>query len=240
MCTVSWLRQTDGYELFFNRDELRTRRPAQPPAPREQAGVRYLAPTDGDKGGTWLGVNEYGLAVGVLNRYQDPFDRAQDYDSRGWLVRDRMACRNPDDVANKLAQQDLTRFPPFTLLALAPGRAAFIVHWNGQKLWLEPDADALMPLSSSSYRAPEVIAARREQFRELAASNKLTSEFLRRFHHSHAPAAGPFAVCMHRDDAQTVSFSHVKVGAKRIEFAYQPGPPCAETTAEIMSLPVAV
>ena len=34
MCTLSWLRETDdpdSYQLFFNRDERRTRRAAAPP-----------------------------------------------------------------------------------------------------------------------------------------------------------------------------------------------------------------
>ena len=31
MCTVTWLASADGFDLFFNRDELATRRPALPP-----------------------------------------------------------------------------------------------------------------------------------------------------------------------------------------------------------------
>jgi len=52
MCTATWLRGITGYEVFFNRDELATRKPARPPARRDRGGVRILAPLDGDAGGT--------------------------------------------------------------------------------------------------------------------------------------------------------------------------------------------
>ena len=225
MCTVTWLRHADGYELFFNRDELRARQPAQPPALQELRGIRYLAPTDGDKGGTWLGVNEYGLTIGLLNRYQDQFDRALAYDSRGWMVRDLLDSQDDAQALTSLQNTALSRFPPFTLLLLTKNQTS-VAHWNGAKLWQEPDADALMPLSSSSYRAPEVIAARRAQFRQMLARQELTSEFLCEFHRGHKPQTGPFAVCMHREDAQTVSFSQILVSGGNISFAYQSGAPC--------------
>ena len=69
MCTVTWLPGRNEYRLFFNRDERKTRKPAAPPALHEHHGVRQLYPVDGTAGGTWLGVNEYGVTVGILNHY---------------------------------------------------------------------------------------------------------------------------------------------------------------------------
>ena len=236
MCTVSWLPTQDGYELFFNRDELRTRQPAQPAALHTLNGVRYLAPTDGDKGGTWLGINEYGVTVGLLNRYADPIDRTREYDSRGWLVRDALVCVSPLEVAQFLASQDLTRFPPFTLVTLARFAEPTICHWSGQTLWLEPDAAAALPLSSSSFLPAEVTRARQQYFRQLMPNGTPDAATLRVFHHSHEPARGAYSVCMHRDDAQTVSFSHIKVTAESVEFAYHDGPPCAAKPQSVLTL----
>ena len=42
MCTVSWIRNADGYDLQFNRDERLTRTRARMPRIAELAGVRYL------------------------------------------------------------------------------------------------------------------------------------------------------------------------------------------------------
>src|SRR5262245_8061057 len=69
--TVSWTPTREGYALRFNRDERRTRGPGLPPGMMEGDGVRFLAPTDADAGGTWIGVNQFGLTVGLLNRYHE-------------------------------------------------------------------------------------------------------------------------------------------------------------------------
>lgn len=69
MCTVSWRRERDGYDLFFNRDELHTRAPESPPERGERDGIAFLAPRDGARGGTWLLANERGVTVCLLNDY---------------------------------------------------------------------------------------------------------------------------------------------------------------------------
>src|SRR6185312_11981515 len=71
MCTVSWIHAREGYQLLCNRDERHTRRPAQAPTVRQNGGVRFIAPIDGEEGGSWIGVNEFGLTLCLLNRY-DP------------------------------------------------------------------------------------------------------------------------------------------------------------------------
>jgi hypothetical protein len=66
MCTVSWVHQKDGYQLLSNRDEKHTRKPALAPSLRQQRQVRFLAPIDGDQGGSWIGVNQFGLSLCLL------------------------------------------------------------------------------------------------------------------------------------------------------------------------------
>ncbi|HRC86033.1 MAG TPA: NRDE family protein, partial [Thermoanaerobaculia bacterium] len=70
MCTVSWFWTAEGYQLFGNRDESRSRRQALPPRRAEQDGVAYLAPVDADAGGTWIAANELGVTLTLLNFYQ--------------------------------------------------------------------------------------------------------------------------------------------------------------------------
>ena len=67
MCTVSWLYHPGGYQLFCNRDEKHHRLPALPPLSCVHRGMQYVAPVDGDAGGTWLAVNEAGLTLCLLN-----------------------------------------------------------------------------------------------------------------------------------------------------------------------------
>jgi hypothetical protein len=230
MCTVSWALTPDGYELFCNRDERRTRKPAHAPIVSTSHGVRLLAPTDAEAGGTWLAANEYGLTLCLLNRDGGTeAEAARDFKSRGLLLPGLMNLRDPAEVMRAVAREGLARFRPFTLLALAPGAAPGTASWTGRRLLVSEDDDAtLMPLTSSSFRGAEVVRGRGELFRSMAAgSTSPAADLLTRFHHSHEPEPGPLSVCMHRPDASTVSFSRVRVDSRSIEFYYQPGPPCA-------------
>jgi hypothetical protein len=230
MCTVSWAATAEGYELLCNRDERRTRKAAHAPTMRAARGVRFLAPTDAEAGGTWIAANECGLTLCLLNRYSEGESQAAgEFKSRGLLLPDLMSLRDPAEVMRAVARGGLLRFRPFTLLALAPGIAPAAACWTGYRLLVcDEDGDSLMPLTSSSFNTAEVVRARRELFRRMAAgSTNRPTETLTRFHHSHEPRPGPLSVCMHRPDASTASFSRLKVNNGSVEFYYQPGPPCA-------------
>ncbi len=228
MCTVTWLRVDGGYELFCNRDERRSRLPAHAPEVRELRGVRFVAPADGNFGGTWIGVNECGLALCLLNRYDvEEADPLRQYTSRGTLVLDLMDAPDRAAVRGRLGATDLSRYQPFTLLALAPGEPATLARWSGRALNVEDDAELALPLVSSGFDPTGVSTWRRALlFDGDRTTSRLTPDRLAGFHHSHEPAAGPYSVCMHRDDAETVSYSRIRVCGDAVEFEYLPGAPC--------------
>jgi len=97
MCTVSWLRDEHGYDLFFNRDERRTRAGADPPGVERVGSTRIIAPRDGEAGGSWVAVNDRGLSVALLNGYRTG-DTAEapppggEWTSRGHLVMGLSDC----------------------------------------------------------------------------------------------------------------------------------------------------
>ncbi|HMV83090.1 MAG TPA: NRDE family protein [Blastocatellia bacterium] len=233
MCTVSWLHQPDGFELFCNRDERRTRKAALPPQMMELRGVRAIAPRDGDFGGSWISVNEFGLALSLLNLYQAQHKSNREFTSRGLLLTALADCRSQTELIRRIGEMDLKRFQPFTLLALAPNAAALIVQWDGRACAIDRNGDARMPLTSSSFDSGKVIEARKQQFGELP---RVDSAALRDFHRSHQPALGAYSVCMHRPDAETVSFSRVKVDSDSVAFSYHPNAPCREGEATIQIL----
>jgi hypothetical protein len=234
MCTVTWLHERDGYELFFNRDERRTRKPASPPTLRELRGVWYTAPADGDHGGSWIGVNELGLSLCLLNSYDVPAGAppAGDWTSRGLLLLDLMDSPSRAAVCDRLAGADLADYQPFTLAVFEAGAPALAARSDGCTLRIDPDASP--PLVSSSFDFAAVDRARRRQLRRAGA---LDQSSLRLFHGSHLPAPGPFSVCMHREDAETVSFSRVRVDAETIVLEYQDGAPCMGHSIVSTSLP---
>lgn len=235
MCTVSWMYQGPGYHLFCNRDEKRTRRPASKPLLLTRGGLRFLAPIDGDFGGSWIGVNEFGLSLALLNRGQGSPAQL----TRGLLVMNLIASPTLADATGRFAATDLSDFAPFTLLGLAPGLPAALFTWDGHDADVLADADSCMPLVSSSFDPAGCKSRRRATLERIRAkSPALRPGALLAFHRSHSPAASAHSVCMHRDDAQTVSFTWVTVDGAEANMYYEAGPPCRSLAGESLSLPL--
>jgi len=234
MCTVSWLPQEDGYTLCFNRDERHSRTPALPPAAREDGDVRYLAPLDGESGGTWLATNEFGITLGILNRYRVPgYAPPAQLVSRGLLVLELAGMATARNAVAALENRALKRVQPFSLVAVEPGQAVRVVAWDGQALTGLTHRSPGLILTSSSVTEPEVDAARRTAFAALA---RVTPEALAELHRSHLPERGRCSVCMHREDAETQCFSQVTVGPDRVTLLHVPDAPCRGTALPPLDL----
>lgn len=125
MCTLAlYFRVFPGYSLAVaaNRDEHYDR-PSAPPS-IIGSSPRIVAGQDLRAGGTWLGINEYGLLVGILNRRQQPGSDTKDaYRSRGLLCLELLRLRQVvelDRVFLNLAPGD---YQPFTLVCADTERA---------------------------------------------------------------------------------------------------------------------
>lgn len=236
MCTVSWQFDTAGYQLFFNRDELNSRQPALLPEIKQHQNTRIIAPTDTDAGGTWISVNEHGLTLCLLNNYAAPAQIAdQDWISRGQLVSDHSHFREPDGLINQLQSIHLNHYRPFDLLALSLNDHIWQLSWDGSQL--QQIKNPNMPLTSSSFETQAVINSRLQQFSELAVPSAIQ---LQRYHASHQPERGGHSVCMHRDNGQTVSFSHISVNRSHINFNYYAGSPCQASKPHSTSFDISV
>ncbi len=89
-----------------------------------------------------------------------------------------------------------------------------------------------MPLISSGHDLAGAETARRAVFARLEP----TAASYERAHRSHRPEKGAYSICMHREDARTVSFSHVTSKRNGVAFAYVAGPPCRGRRAEVLEL----
>jgi len=236
MCTVSWIHTPDGYELFCNRDERLARKAALPPQILDVRETKAIAPRDGDFGGSWISVNEFGLSLCLLNLYEAPL-RAGEFTSRGLLLMDFADSASPEYLIARLPEVSLHEFRPFTLLALAVGKPTLIVRWNGSGCGFDRDGESQMPLTSSSFDTARVVESRKHHFRHLSAkATEIDSGLLSRFHRSHEPSRGAYSTCMHRADAETVSFTQIAVDSNLIQFRYHPHSPCRDGKAEIKTL----
>jgi hypothetical protein len=227
VCTVSWVQQPGGYHLLANRDEKRTRGRAFAPVIRECGGVRYVAPIDSDSGGTWIAANEFGVSVCLLNGVAGshsyfPAPRR----SRGLLLRE-LACEPAGaECLLSLRHYDLRPYAPFVLLILEPDRPAILAEWNSERLTVNAAA-ARMPLTSSSFDSCGVRRFRLEEFsRRAGRAARVDAALLYQFHASHGASPDAYSPCMHREDAETVSFSWVVVTLEEVRFLYSPSAPC--------------
>ena len=223
MCSVTWSWGEGGYDLFFNRDELDSRAPEIPPTLLQQRGVRLIAPIDGDRGGTWIQVNEFGVVSCLLNDYEGyrKMGGAPKPSSRGLIVRGTASCRDLDAVSDWVATCPLAATAPFRLVSIAEDRRVLLTHWNGERLFTSRAAPEVPLITSSSFRTHEVMAARHTTFRSLVvdASHPRANE-LARFHRQHDPLRGAYSVAMCRPGASTRSHCHIAVRKRIITMSY--------------------
>ncbi|CAM3111045.1 NRDE family protein [Rariglobus hedericola] len=221
MCTLTWRAsaEADGYDLFFNRDERHVR--AEERAPVEQRtedGVRYVAPADGDHGGTWLMLNEHGVTVCLLNYYPRGVVETG-LESRGRLPLMCAECVRAEDVVRVMHAVELKRFAPFHLVAVDAAGGSVWLRWDGQAMH---EAEAPEFLTSSSFEPERVQAARAARW---AAWDERTAEGLAAFQRQYDPAAGAESVLMRRADACTRSVCAVRVrtGVRELDYESMTG-----------------
>jgi hypothetical protein len=232
MCTLSWLPEGESYSVWFNRDERVTRKPAASPFKHVRSGIPYMAPTDGEAGGTWIGVNVGGLTVCLANRYcvpPPPLPRARV--SRGLLVQSVLGLPTLSAVAAAVEQATLAQYEPFTLGVFEPAALPLLLAWDGERLTQDRPPGAGLILTSSAVDQAHVVESRRRVQAEALLTEPMSAALLERLHASHEPERSGVSICMHRHDARTQSLSRIDVGDDIIRFRYTPGSPCT-TSAE--------
>jgi len=236
MCTLTWqFNETKaGYYLVFNRDELKTRQKAVPPEIQQgDDGITFIAPIDADAGGTWIAVNQFGLTVCLLNYYQAKEPTAkQSLISRGKVVQQLAESHTVEDASNMLKTMDFSQYRGFELVLIQERLCTY--RWDTETL---QSVKAEMPMTSSSEAADQVCDFRKILFDQYHCKDSLQN--LLEYHASHAlpdhqeqtENGGQFSVCMHRENANTVSQTIVQVNDQEISMAYIDGSPCCTTSS---------
>lgn len=228
-----------------NRDESLSR-PSHPPrqlwnAPWIYGGQDLLA------GGTWLGVNEHGLLVGVLNRHTgqppDPHRR-----SRGHLCLDALKHASALDALQFVCRQSPTAYNPFNLL-IVDQTAAYVVQSVDSSLRsysLNPGVHLLTNLDVNDPECPR-IACSFQRFLELSHPPLSLSlpEIFARLHQilaAHDIPLDPRAqdprngLCVHLPGYGTCSSTLLAYAnaTQRYLYWFAPGSPCRTTYREIV------
>lgn len=219
MCTVTWTHSGDGYSLFFNRDELRTRPHEHPPKRWNTRGTAALAPLDDGGGGTWIAVNEHGLTAALLNCYASEAKAPERPSSRGGIPLLAVSHRCVADALGWVSAATLNPFKPFHLVLVDAAQHPALVTWDGARLAV---AEEVRPfVTTSSFCPGEVALAREAQFRELVPGTTAVPGLLEVVHRSRSPRGGAWSVWMERADACTRSMIRIDVGTAQIAMRYE-------------------
>ncbi len=261
VCTVTFVPDArGGFILATNRDESPERGEARPPEVFDHGPGRVLAPRDADAGGTWVLATDGGVVLCILNGDGEPLGPLpDDLRSRGLLVMDLAVDPDPAVIADTLRRGWIERrlhTRPFKLLVAVPGGGAagavspaglLRFDWDGATLrerWLSGPQVAV----SSTWMRVNVTAVREGAFAQLRprlgvltrAPGAAVLAAVEAFQASHAPGApdgDAYSVCMHRDDARTVSSTTVIVEPARVRMRYRAGWPCRGAPAVELQLP---
>ncbi|MEM8866946.1 MAG: NRDE family protein [Verrucomicrobiota bacterium] len=220
MCTLSWWIGQEARGVFFNRDEKRTRSRGQPPEVVASQQGELLMPVDPDAGGTWIGANQHGVIIALLNNYPHYQEARPEQHSRGQLVVELLKhARSAAECMTLLAGETLSRYRGFLLFAMDSETNPLAVEWAGKKLEPIPllEAGGLHLLTTSSVRREECEKYRRHLF----CCEAHTPDYLRAKHqHFQAedPALGPLMV---RDDAATDSIVEIRLDPNEVDMQFQ-------------------
>ena len=223
MCSVSIVPHRSGLRIVCNRDEQRERPAAEPPRVRAIGRVRAAWPTDPFSGGTWIGANEAGLAMVLLNR--NPRRRArmtEEAPSRGTLIPSLMRLTRIAGVLKRLRRIDPDRFEPFTLLVVQDRTVAVVTNAGGAvSIRILRVHDPLL-FTSSSLGDHLVSAPRQVLFQRLVRKHPSPLRGQAVFHRHSWKTRPELSVCMSRADARTVSRTVIDLTAQGVRISYTP------------------
>lgn len=208
-----------GFRLVMNRDESRSRPAGLTPSVFElPSGQSAVWPTDPAGGGTWVGANQSGVALALLNIYSQapgvprPSDAGMRAPtSRGMLIPALIDAGRAPDVAARLTRVDLGAFRPFRLIC-ADAVSVFECRWDGLALSI---ADCPMgPCCFSSHGWGDRFARPRlELFRSWFAARPLSAQEQDAYHRHRWSGRPATSVRMAREESRTVSITSIDVAA---------------------------
>ena len=130
MCvTILFHRQFKDYPIILanNRDEMINRKFTFPQLLNKKPKI--FGPKDLEKGGTWLGINEYGIVINILNKWsgKKKFFGSDKYISRGLLVLNLLKEKSIESIINILKNLELDKYLPFHLLVTNKNKAIVVL-----------------------------------------------------------------------------------------------------------------
>ncbi|WP_254523576.1 NRDE family protein [Natrinema caseinilyticum] len=245
MCTLALAWQVfDNVPVAVaaNRDEA-IGRESEPPGVYDERPL-IVAPRDGEAGGTWIGYNEFGVFVGITNKWNDS-DLAGER-SRGLLVADVLEARSALEAKSIVeGATDDDEYSGFYLV-VADAADAFCYQWNGELALIEFDpgvhvvvnvaVDDHVDVPSIRTAAGRTQASNARAVRDTLAvePNETAGDWLERA--GDVLGDHEYGVCIHRNGFGTRSSSLIALGDDAREYEFAPGPPCRTNYRTVTTL----
>lgn len=236
MCTVSIIRSDEMIRIACNRDEQRTRLPAFPPALHHLGGTRAILPTDTDAGGTWIGVNEFGLAVVLLNMNCRDANSPAPTISRGMIIPSLIHSATTQAATELLNTQTLSCYNPFRLI-LVDEDQSIECRFDGRMLTMHKYGRLKKLMFTSSGLGDDIVdTPRRQLFDQMLVHPSAAAQDA--FHRHSWEEQSHLSVCMRRADAMTVSCTIIEISSAVASMHYHAGPPDVAAESSVVSLPI--
>jgi len=218
----------------MNRDEKIARRAGTPPEARGFAGTKAIYPSDGAGGtsisGTWIGANEHGVALALLN-WNDVVSRPTEVSksrSRGLVIPALISSPSLAEAQMALGVLELEGVLPFRLIGVFPSEKQTCEWcWDSSQMKFLPHGWEVRHWFSSS------LSDKQAEYLRGAACQDAWSQpdagsapWLRRLHASHVGAPGPFSLCVHRSDVKTLSYTEIECTPAVVRMEHFIGSPC--------------
>ncbi len=235
MCTAIVLyKQVRDYPIVVagNRDEFLTRRSMSPhlwEGNSHGPTTRIFSGKDLEAGGTWFGVNQYGLVVGLTNRYTG--ERDSNKLSRGNLVLQCLNQSTPEKAREALLVEEPSAYNPFNLFCLDQN-AGFLFTNYPRPCMVAPLEPGIHLLTNHEIGDPDDPKAGwiHEKLANLQGHPGPLEDRLKQVlrHHGKEDASAP--LCVHLPGYGTVSSSLLLLANPLTEsrFTFAEGPPCEE------------
>jgi hypothetical protein len=187
-----------------------------------------IMPIDPASDGTWIGANDAGLLVTLLNRHRSedaspsPAQKLS-LRSRGEIIPGLLRHSTLADALAFAASLDPEEFQPFRLLLLC-GPTIVDVISNGRSIQVGAVQSIKCPLlfTSSGLGDERVESPRRGLFEELFAKDADPARIQDAFHAHTWPDRPHLSVLMSREEARTVSRTVASVTRDAITLSYEP------------------
>jgi uncharacterized protein with NRDE domain len=185
MCTLTAISFKNKIVVTMNRDEARIRDEASSLKNTHSIdGTRLVYPVDLTSNGSWFGINDSGVVLGLLNRYQEPLN--QNVVSRGTIIPKALSLGGVEEIIEFCCNLKVSNYSPFDLVLIS-NKKCYRFKWNGNDFNISPfTLEQPYFITSSSVDMENILTVRKQRFRDWTAQlelEKLTeNEILQEFH----------------------------------------------------------